>query len=144
MKLIEINESGTRPATIRPNAALEPVIEAMLGLYRREGFVRPWTGYIAVADATPLGTCGFKSPPVEGRVEIAYFTFPENEGNGIGTAMARELVRIAKGEDQSLTVIAQTLPKESASTGILKKVGFRRTGSVEHPEDGTVWEWEFR
>ncbi len=58
------------------------------------------------------------------------------------TAIASELVRIAHEEDRGLTVFAQTLPEENASTSILKKLGFARLGSVEHPEDGTVWEWQ--
>ena len=41
-----------------------------------------------------------------------------------------------------MTVFAQTLPEESASTSILRKLGFRLLGRVEHPEDGPVWEWE--
>jgi hypothetical protein len=39
-------------------------------------------------------------------------------------------------------VFAQTLPEENASTAILKKLGFTLVGSVQHPDDGTVWEWE--
>ena len=89
-----------------------------------------------------MGACGFKSSPVAGRVEIAYGTFPGHEGRGFATTMARELVQISRQEDTSLTVTAQTLPEENASTSILKKLGFTLVGPVEHPEDGTVWEWE--
>jgi hypothetical protein len=41
-----------------------------------------------------------------------------------------------------VTVAAQTLPEENASTSILKKLKFSFVGSVEHPEDGLVWEWQ--
>lgn len=50
-------------------------------------------GKIGVA----VGTCGFKSSPDQGRVEIAYFTFPDFEGRGLATAMAGELLAIAIG-----------------------------------------------
>jgi hypothetical protein len=33
------------------------------------------------------------------------------------------------------------LPKENASTIILRRLGFTHTGTVQHPEDGEVWEW---
>jgi RimJ/RimL family protein N-acetyltransferase len=61
----------------------------------------PVLAYVAVKDGRPLGTCGFMSPPVDGRVEIAYFTFPGNEGQGIATAMATELVKIAEQPNRS-------------------------------------------
>jgi RimJ/RimL family protein N-acetyltransferase len=98
--------------------------------------------HIAVENDVPLGTCAFKSPPVDNRVEIAYGTLPGCEGNGVATAMATELVRIAWQEKAGLTIFAQTLPEENASTAILKKLGFRPVGTVEHPADGLVWEWE--
>lgn len=60
----------------------------------------------------------------------------------MATALATELVQIAREEDASLTVFAQTLPEESASTSILKKLGFQMMRTVDHPEDGLVWEWE--
>jgi ribosomal-protein-alanine N-acetyltransferase len=38
-------------------------------------------------------------------------------------------------------VTAQTLPERNASHRILGKLAFRHLGIVDHPEDGTVWEW---
>ena len=143
MKLIEIGETGRLPDEITLDDHLNrTVVEATVDHYRNVGFVRPWIGYVAVNDGIPVGACGFKSSPVAGRVEIAYGTFPGHEGRGIATTMARELVQISRQRDASLTVIAQTLPEENASTSILKKLGFTQTGSVDHPDDGIVWEWE--
>ena len=142
MKLIEIGEIGSLPDQIVVNDFLRAVIEATVAHYQRTGFVPPWIGYVGLVDGLSVGVCGFKSQPVDGRVEIAYSTVPGHEGKGIATALARELVRIAHEEDEGLTVVAQTLPEENASTSILKKLGFALAGSVDHPEDGTVWEWE--
>lgn len=143
MKLIEIGKTGKLPEEISLDDHLNVIIvEATVDHYRRIGFVTPWVSYIALKEGVPVGACGFKSLPVAGRIEIAYATFPGHEGRGIATEMARELVRISRQEESSLTVIAQTLPEENASTSILKKLGFALTRSVEHPEDGTVWEWE--
>ena len=88
-----------------------------------------------------VGMCGFKSPPQGGRVEIAYGTTPGNEGRRIATQMARQLVQMARETEDGITVVAQTLPEEGASTAILRKLDFVLTGTVHHPNDGDVWEW---
>lgn len=144
MNLVEIEEAGKIPDEIALSDFLRSMVEATVDFYRRVGFVRPWIGYVAIQDGAPVGACAFKSSPVAGRVEIAYVTAPDHEGQGVATAMAKELVRIARQQDERLTVIAQTLPEENASTTILKKLGFTLIGSVDHSEDGVVWEWELR
>ena len=58
--------------------------------------------------------------------------------------MASALVDIAAQSGPGLLVKAQTLPEESASTAVLRKLDFELLGPVEHPEDGTVWEWQRR
>jgi len=118
------------------------VFRATAKLYDSVGFVEPWVGYLALAGDTPVGTCGFKSPPVDGRVEIAYFTFPEFEGRGFATAMAAELLAIAQRHRPSVVVAAQTLPERNASHRVLEKLRFCHVATIDHPEDGTVWEWQ--
>lgn len=120
------------------------VFRATAELYKAVGFVEPWICFLALADETPVGTCGFKSPPHDGRAEIAYFTFPEFEGRGIASAMASGLVAMARQQSSSVVVAAQTLPERNASHRILEKLGFRHVETIEHPEDGTVWEWNLR
>lgn len=110
-------------------------------LYRTVGYELPWIGYLALENGICVGACGFKSPPQNNRVEIAYFTFPGHESRGVATRMASELIRTATNKTPSLTVAAQTLPEENASTSVLKKLQFRFVGTLEHPEDGLVWEW---
>nr|WP_255581726.1 GNAT family protein [Cupriavidus sp. AU9028] len=103
----------------------------------------PWGGYLAEEDGQFVGTCAYKTPPQSGQVEIAYFTFPGQEGRGVATRMARQLIGIAQREGVAV-VVAQTLPEPGASTAILQKLGFRRAGEVIHPEDGLVWQWELQ
>jgi hypothetical protein len=56
--------------------------------------------------------------------------------------MAAELIRITRPTGGStITYIAHTLPREGASTAILRKLGFALVGSIDHPEDGSVWKW---
>lgn len=141
--LVPIERDGT-PAELQivlPDVA-HGVLIALKELYDRNGFVTPWIGYLAREGHIFVGTCSFKSPPENNRVEIAYFTFPGNELRGVATAMARKLVGLAFHENPELIVAAQTLPTESASTRILKKLGFTLAGTVDHPEDGQVWEWQ--
>jgi ribosomal-protein-alanine N-acetyltransferase len=143
MELIAITENGelAKPLSSMPPIAAD-VIDATTRLYRIVGYEPPWTGYLALENGACVGTCGFKSPPQNNRVEIAYFTFPEHESRGVATRMAAELIRLALDELTGVTVAAQTLPEENASTSILKKLGFHLVGTIEHPEDGLVWEWQ--
>lgn len=102
----------------------------------------PWTGYLGFEDDELIGMCSFKDEPTkEGTVEIAYFTFPENEGRGYASAMARGLVTLAEASDGVKHVLAHTLKGENASTSILKKLNFEFKGDVIDPEDGSVWRW---
>ena len=145
LELVAIAQDGelSNPVTCAsPWAAM--VVEATVELYRRIGYQPPWIGYLAFENGTCVGSCGFKTPPQNNRVEIAYFTFPEHESRGIATQMASELVRLALDQMPAVTVAAQTLPEESASTSILKKLRFHLVSSLEHPEDGLVWEWQRR
>lgn len=61
-------------------------------------------------------------------------------GREVAARMAQHLVELARGNGIT-TVKAQTLPKVSASTRILEKLGFHCVGPISHPEDGEVWEW---
>ena len=102
-----------------------------------------WLGYLVVEGETRqlVGTCSLKGPPVDGIVEIAYFTFPGFEGRGIGTEMARFLVDHAVTLPEVTAVIAHTSAEHSASTRILEKIGMKFAG--EDMEDGmAVWRWE--
>jgi ribosomal-protein-alanine N-acetyltransferase len=113
----------------------------MAQLYARSGFEPPWTGYVALRDGAVVGTCAFKTAPRDDRVEIAYYTMPSHEGEGVATAMAHELIEIARSERPDITVTAQTLPEENASTAILRKLGFAHAGMLHTAEDGDVWDW---
>ncbi len=141
-ELVAIDQNGelSKPGQLTPQVATE-VVEATTQLYRAFGYEPPWIGYLAIEEGTCVGLCGFKSPPQNNRVEIAYFTFPGHESRGVATRMASELIRLALDNMPAVTVAAQTLPEENASTSVLKKLRFRKVDIVEHPEDGLVWEW---
>jgi RimJ/RimL family protein N-acetyltransferase len=78
---------------------------------------------------------------VEGKVEMAYFTFPGYEGRGIGTAMARFVLDRARLLPDVKWITAHTAPEHNASTRILEKIGMRFV--CEETEDGVpVWLWQ--
>lgn len=143
LELVAITQDGEliKPVPSMPPLAAE-VVKATTQLYRTVGYELPWIGYLALENGICVGSGGFKSPPQNNRVEIAYFTFPGHESRGIATRMASELIRLALDKMPAVTVAAQTLPEGSASTSVLKKLRFRLVGSVEHPEDGLIWEWQ--
>lgn len=109
--------------------------------YAKIGFHPPWIGYLAMVDGAPVGMGGFKGRPINRKVEVAYFTFPEHEGRGIGTQICRALVGKSLASDPRVEITARTLPEKNASTRILSKNGFVFSAAVQDPEDGEVWEW---
>jgi len=145
MELIEITRDGSPARQIDelPDVAHD-ILASTAEMYKTCGYQPPWIGYLAVHNGKCVGTCAFKTPPIDGRVEIAYFTFPGNEGHGIATSMARALVEKTMPEAQGVRICAQTLPERNASTRVLEKLGFQQIAEIEHPEDGKVWEWELK
>jgi len=143
LRLIQIDVDGTphADAGILSKQAAD-VCAQTAALYRSVGFNPPWVGYLALQDLQLVGTCAFSAAPKDGRVEIAYFTFPEFEGRGVATSMAKKLIEIAQSSNDRPMVFAQTLPMVNASNSILKKLGFEFAGERTHPEEGTVWEWQ--
>ena len=107
----------------------------------RHGAPPQWGGYLAIDPALKkvVGVCAFKGSPIDGVVEIAYFTLPPFEKRGYGTEMTAALVRIAGASPAVTKVIAHTLPVENASTALLKKNGFEFEREAHDPEDGRVW-----
>jgi RimJ/RimL family protein N-acetyltransferase len=144
LTLLPIGRDGAIPQpglTVAGIAAT--VAEATARMYQVTGYKPPWTGYLALSGEQVVGTCAFKAAPSDGAVEIAYFTFPGHEGQGIATAMTRQLIDIAFAADRSLKIIAHTPPERNASSAVLKKLGFLLLGDYEDPVSGTVWEWEY-
>lgn len=143
VRLVQIDSSGhpAEPVEALPEVARE-VCAVSAYLYETAGFIPPWVGYLAIVDGQCVGTCAFKAPPEKGRVEIAYFTFPGFEGRGIASTMVSGLLELAQRPGAGVDVVAQTLPEPNAANAILRKHGFRFVGTVNHPQDGLVWEWQ--
>jgi RimJ/RimL family protein N-acetyltransferase len=106
----------------------------------------PWRFGFAVvhsAEQEVIGMCGFVGPPDDlGVVEMAYGIAPGYEGQGYATEAAGALVQFARESGAVRMVCAHTLAEINASTRILEKCGFRKTGEVIDPENNRVWRWE--
>jgi RimJ/RimL family protein N-acetyltransferase len=144
VKLVPILDGGEpeTAAALSPHAA--GALKDTAALYARAGYAPPWISYLGVESGVAVGICAFVGAPKGGEVEIAYHTFPENEGRGIATGMASELIAIAAKADALVNLKAHTPCEENASTAILRKLGFSLEGVHQHPEDGPVWLWRRR
>jgi ribosomal-protein-alanine N-acetyltransferase len=143
LRLFPINEFLHENKTFEDHPDCRETLEMSVMFYSRVGYVVPWIGYYAALEGEWVGSGGFKGRPVDGRVEIAYGTFPSFQHKGIGALICRELVLMAREADPSVKITARTLMEESYSTKILKKNGFVFRGVVVDVDDGDVWEWEY-
>ena len=110
-------------------------------LYRRIGYVEPWVGYIAVVGEVAVGGGAFVGLPMDGCVEIAYFTLPAWQGQGIAGQTAAGLMAIARGHDPTMKFKAFTLMEDNPSVRILRRLDFAIVGTAHDADAGEVWEW---
>ena len=120
------------------------VYEVYQQFYPKIGFHLPWIGYFVLHQNEVIGVGGYKGPPKNQKIEIAYGVVPEKEGQGWATKICQYLTKMALAEAPTIKVSARTLMEENASTKVLRKNGFQFMGIVKDPEDGQVWEWEFK
>jgi len=143
LSFVEIGKNGelVKPVVALSDAARD-VCDKTAALYKAAGSYPPWMGYLALENDTIVGTCAFRSPPRNGKVEIAYFTFPGFEGRGLATEMARQLIQIVKDTEPGTRIFAFTLPEKNASNRILQKLGFGFAGETRDEDGLIVWRWE--
>jgi [ribosomal protein S5]-alanine N-acetyltransferase len=144
MELIPIKNSQEENIEFIKNPLFKDTIYVVLDFYQKVGFMPPWICYFAKQKNKFVGSAGFKGPPVNGSVEIAYGTFEKYRKKGIGTALCKTLVDLAQKTDPSIRITARTLPENNFSTRILEINNFEFIGTVMDPEDGEVREWEYR
>ncbi len=124
----------------------DEVSPAWLAQLRKSVAEDPWVhgfGIVHREERLVVGNVGFKGPPDDqGVVEIAYGIAPVFQGRGYATEAADAGTAFAFADGRVRLVRAHTLSTRNASTRVLEKCGFMRTGEVEDPEDGPVWRWE--
>jgi [ribosomal protein S5]-alanine N-acetyltransferase len=103
----------------------------------------PWGTHLFFDDDGALvGFGGFKGEPNHGEVELGYAVAPARQRRGVATAVVEQLVNRAHTAGVNV-VSAHTLAEENASTAVLRKCGFVRTGQA-HQSGDDVWRWEWR
>lgn len=93
-------------------ATHDPRYLVVFGAFRAEGDAYVGSGRIFVSEAEP------DAP------EIGYLVRATEWGHGLGTHIARALVRIARERLGAERVVARVLPTNPASARVLEKAGF--------------------
>jgi RimJ/RimL family protein N-acetyltransferase len=109
--------------------------------YPKIGFHLPWVAYLVIRENQVVGSCSFTGQPNNGKVEIAYWTFQEFEGQGIASFACKELIKITQNTDKKVTITAKTAPEHNASTRILENNKFIFNQIVQDDEIGDAWLW---
>ena len=136
---ILINEDKTKE--IYSNPECQEIFKSYPEYYFKTGYNPPWIGYFVINVGTVLGVGGFIGQPKDGKVEIAYGTFKEYEGQGIASFSCQQLISIAKATDPQIIITAKTSPEQNASTKILERNRFKFTRIVQDEGIGDAWEW---
>lgn len=78
---------------------------------------------VRTADARLVGSCGFKTVPRTGQVEVGYGVAAAARCTGAATA-ALEMLTAMAFEAGASEVLAEVLPENIASTRVVQKAGF--------------------
>lgn len=95
------------------------------------------------SDGTPIGTVGIYDRPGLDVPDLGFALLPAYIGRGYGEESARAALRFAERRGiTNLSAISD--PRNTASAGLLKKVGFRQNGTAVMPGETlelTKWAW---
>lgn len=90
-----------------------------------------------------VGSGGFKSEIMDGKVPIGYGVSPACRGRGYATAGVKLLVEEAFSTGQVTAVLAETLFSNRASQRVLEKAGFVLCGSG-YDDEGPINRWSIK
>ena len=142
LQLLPITEDGRCNGCGGPwPDGTDALLDATRQLYAEQGYHPPWISYLAFVGDEMVGGGAFVGPPTAQGVEIAYFTFPPYESQGVASAMAAELVARALSEPGITAVIAHTMAEENPATRILQRLGFIPVATINDPDDGVIRRW---
>ena len=144
MQLLPIKQTLEENGEFIDNPACNETLNMSIEFYKKVGFNPPWICYYAEENGELIGNAAFKGKPVNNTVEIAYGTMEAHRQKGVGTKICKKLVELSLATDPSVKITARTLPEKNYSTRILEKNNFILLGFVTDPEDGEVWEWEYK
>ena len=140
MELRILQQQEDKSADLFESADCQILLQMYEEYYPKIGFNLPWVAYLVLRQ-NQVGSCCFTGQPKEGKVEIAYWTFKEFEGQGIAYFACKELIQIAQNADPNVNATAKTAPIHDASVRILEKNNFIFTEMVQDEEIGDAWLW---
>ena len=144
MTLLPIKQTLEENKAFAKNPLCSESLAMCIDFYKRVGFDPPWICYYVEENGELIGNAAFKGKPINNIVEIAYGTIENHRQQGVGTRICKQLVELSLATDASVRITARTLPEKNYSTRILEKNDFVLLGFVNDPEDGEVWEWEYK
>ena len=144
MNLLPIQRTVSENEVFADNPSCKETLGMCIEFYKRVGFMPPWICYYVEENNELVGSAAFKGRPINNTVEISYGTMETHRQKGIGTRICKQLVELSLSTDPSVRITARTLPEKNYSTRILEKNNFILLGFVTDPEDGEVWEWEYK
>lgn len=98
--------------------------------------------WMIAAAGEVVGLIGFKHPPTpEGEVEIGYGVAASRRRLGHATRAVAAVLDAARRDPAVRAVLAETLPDNAASQGVLRRNGFERAGTRFDPADGELIRW---
>ena len=144
MTLLPIKETIKENEVFAKNPFCNESLSMCIDFYKRVGFDPPWICYYVEEDGELIGNAAFKGRPINNTVEISYGTMESHRQQGVGTRICKHLVELSLITNPSVRITARTLPEKNYSTRILEKNNFILLGFATDPEDGEVWEWEYK
>ncbi|MBK7681859.1 MAG: GNAT family N-acetyltransferase [Bacteroidia bacterium] len=142
LRILQKNEDKTDH--LFDSANCQTLLQIYDDYYPKNGFNLPWVAYLILKQNKVVGSCSFIGQPKHGKVEIAYWTFEEFEGQGIASFACKELIKISHIADPNVIITAKTAPEDNASTKILKNNSFIFTEIVQDDEIGDAWLWTLK
>jgi ribosomal-protein-alanine N-acetyltransferase len=91
---------------------------------------------VALKDGTFVGSCGIMRLPGEGVIECYYGLLHNYWGRGYATETTESLIRYCFEHQPVREIRAFVHPENSASSGVVEKVGMVYLGLQTHPESG--------
>jgi ribosomal-protein-alanine N-acetyltransferase len=139
LRILQQQEDKTSPLFASEDC--QTLLHMYEDFYPKTGFHVPWVAYLVVRQDQVVGSCSFVGQPNNGKVEIAYWTFKEFEGQGIASFACKELIKISQNADPKVAITAKTAPEHNASTKVLENNQFIFTEVVQDEEIGDAWLW---
>lgn len=99
---------------------------------------------VATGRGAIVGGCGFKGPPVDGRVEIGYSVVPPERRRGFATAAVAQLLELATAAGGVQQVVAHIVADNTASSNTVARLGFLKGDAIADADGECVVQWVYR